>query len=110
MTSRILTFVSCTIYFIVLCTLSIIGLTAIVIGIIGLGLYIPTLNHHKEYYENTCAVRAHQYDVCSQRNDLTCYSVEWSVNYIISNQVPERYLFFTIKTSSAHPMDSLTLF
>lgn len=105
MTSRILTFVSCTIYFAVLCTLFIIALTAIVVGIIGVGLYIPTVNHYNEYNENTCAVMAHQYDVCSQRNDLTCYSVQWSVEYVI--ETPDRYIFSTIKKTYKTPEAAL---
>lgn len=107
MTSRILTFVSCTIYFVVLCTLSIIGLTAIVIGIVGLGLYIPTVNYYNEYNENICTVLSHHYDICSQQKDLTCYSVEWSVEYNILNETLDQYVFSTIKKTYKTPDDAL---
>ena len=108
MTSRILTFVSCTIYFTVLCALSIIGLAAIVVGIIGLGLYIPTLNHYNEFKENTCLIITHQYDICSQGNDLTCYSVQWSVEYSIMNELSDRYIFSTIKKTYKTPDEALS--
>ena len=107
MPCRVLTDVTCTLYFMILCTLFIMGLIALVIGIVGLGLYIPTANYSNEYEENSCLILAHQYDLCNQLSASNCYSAQWSVEYNILNQSPDRYVFSTIKKKYKTPEDAL---
>jgi hypothetical protein len=96
MASRILTCVSCTLYFSFFVTITAIGLTAIVIGLIGLGIYVPTLINYNSYSKSTCYIIDHDYDTCRRQNDISCYSVMWSVEYIVSNYSSERCIFSTI--------------
>lgn len=107
MVCRVLTYVTCTSYFIILCIIFITGLTALVIGIIGLGLYIPTADYFNEYNENSCMILAHQYDLCNQQSATNCYSAQWSVEYDILNESPDRYVFSTIKKKYETPEDAL---
>lgn len=95
MASRILTCVSCTLYLTFLIILTAIGLTSIIVGFVGLGLYIPTLINYNSYSSNSCFVLDHEYDTCHLRNDI-CYSVMWSVEYTISNRTSQSYMFSTI--------------
>jgi len=107
MASRILTFVSCTLYFCILCTLTVIGLTSIIIAFIGVGLYIPTLINYNAYSSNNCFVLSHIYDTCQQQSGGTCYSDTWSVQYIVSNRTSQRYQFATITLSFGKATDAL---
>jgi len=95
MASRILTCVSCTLYFFCLITLTTIGLTSIIVGFVGLGLYIPTLINYNTYITNVCSVIDREYTICEQQNNI-CYSVMWSVEYLVLNQTSESYIFSTI--------------
>jgi hypothetical protein len=116
MASRILTCVSCTLYLSFLVTLTITGLTSIIIGFIGLGLYIPTFINSKAYTANTCLILDHEYDTCRQQNDDSqppCYSITWSVEYTISSSTSEHYTFSSITKfydSSIEALDELKTF
>lgn len=106
MASRILTFVSCTLYFTLLVILTAIGLTSIIIGFVGLGLYIPTFINYHAYSSNSCLVIDHEYDTCHLRDDI-CYSVMWSVEYGVSNRTYYRYIFSTITQFYDTPQEAL---
>jgi hypothetical protein len=116
MASRILTCVSCTLYFSFLVTLTAIGLISIVVGFIGLGLYIPTFINSKAYTSDTCSILDHDYDPCQQQNDTSdtsCYSVVWSVEYTILVSTSERHKFSTITQNydtSVEALDNLRIY
>lgn len=98
-TSQILTLVSCTLYCSVVTIVTIIGLTSIVIGFIGLGLYIPTYTNYYIYSETTCLIIDHEYNECHQGDAAaqnTCYSIMWIVEYMIIDSIPDCYVFSTI--------------
>ncbi len=107
MASRILTCVSCTLYVCIICTLTVIGLTAIVIAFIGIGLYIPTLINYNSYSSNNCFVISHTYGTCQQQSGATCFSDMWSVRYIISNRTSQYYVFATITLTFSKSTDAL---
>ena len=110
MSSRILKMVSCTLCFSVVATLTVVGLTSIVIGFVGLGLYIPSYINYKVYTEDTCSILNHQYNECNQEtsgSQNTCYSITWSVEYLISDSVSDRYIFSTITETYATSMKAL---
>ena len=112
MASRILTCVSCILYF----SFPVIGLIAIVIGFIGLGLYIPIYINSTRYKINTCLIHNHEYDTCYQGKSLfqdSCYSIKWSVEYIISNSTSDRFIFSTITQiyrTSIEALDQLKIY
>jgi hypothetical protein len=106
MASRILTIVSCTLYFVFLVILTAIGVTSIIIAFVGLGLYIPTLINYNTYSSNICYVIDHEYDTCHLTNSI-CYTVMWSVEYRITNQTFERYIFSTITETYNTPVVAL---
>jgi len=106
MASRILTVVSCTLYFSFLVILTAIGVTSIIIGFVGLGLYIPTLINYNAYSSNICYVVDHEYDTCHLTNDI-CYTVMWSVEYPITNQTSEGYIFSSITETYNTPLVAL---
>jgi hypothetical protein len=108
MASRILTCVSCTLYVCILSILTVIGLTAIVIALIGVGLYIPTLINYNSYISNSCFIISHTYGTCQQQNSVTCFSDMWSVRYSISNRTSQHYLFATITLTFSKSTDALT--
>ena len=89
MASRILTFVSCTLYFFLLFTFTIIGFASFIIGSIGVGFFIPTSRIYNTYKTTTCLIVDVDYDTCTD----SCYYVMWSVEYYISSQ----YTFSTIQ-------------
>ena len=100
MASRVVTFVSCTLYVTLLIGSTVIGLAPFVIGTIGLGLYIPTSIIYNSYKNNTCFILDLQYDSCNSVHHFfqdTCYSIMWSVEYYIVNSTSNRYVFSTIK-------------
>ena len=105
MASRILTFVSCTLYFSFLVIFTMIGLTSVIIGFVGLGLYIPTLINSNAYEKNTCFIIDHEYDTCHRQNDLSCYSIMWSVEYTASDS----FIFSTITKIYETPKEALDI-
>ncbi|UJR30752.1 hypothetical protein I4U23_018272 [Adineta vaga] len=99
MASRIGIFLSRTAYFTTVLILTVIGLTSIVIGFIGLGLYIPTSKNYQLYSKTICSILDHEYDNCEHGiyiSPTTCFSIMWSVEYIISNSASDRYVYSTI--------------
>jgi len=116
MASRIVTCVSCTLYLCFLVTLTIIGLTSVTIGFIGLGLYVPTFINSKAYISNICSIIDHEYDTCRQQNDdsqIPCFSIMWSVEYTISNSTYATYKFSTITElydTSREALDALKIY
>ncbi|CAF1309047.1 unnamed protein product [Adineta steineri] len=99
MVSRFFSCVSSTVWFFTIAILTITGLTAIVIGLVGLGLYIPISMNYYEYTKSTCSIISHKYEDCQHGNTIslnTCFSVMWSVEYILQNSIPDRYIFSTI--------------
>jgi hypothetical protein len=92
MSSRILTFVSCTLYFFLLLNFTIIGFASFILGSVGIGLFIPTLLNYESYQNNTCFIVDLEYDRCQD----SCYYVIWSVEYYILNSPSSQYTFSTI--------------
>jgi len=110
MASRILTCFQCTLPCSIVSTLVVIGLTSAVIGFVGLGLYIPTYINYNAYSENICFILNYEYNECQQENtdsQNTCYSIKWSVEYIISDPVSDRYIFSTITEAYDTSMKAL---
>lgn len=89
MASRILTFVSCTVYVFLLLTFTIIGFASFIIGSIGTGLYIPTERTFNTFHNNTCQIVDIDYGPCQD----SCYFIMWSVEFYVSSQ----YVFSTIR-------------
>lgn len=88
MASRILTCVSCTLYLFLLISFTIIGFASLIVGAIGVGLYIPTSQTYNNYNNNTCFIVDVKYDACID----SCYYITWSVEY----HATRRYSFSTI--------------
>ena len=110
MASRIRTFFSHTAYFTTVLILTVIGSAAIVIGFIGLGLYIPTLKNYESYAQSICTVIDHEYDNCAHGiyiSTTTCFSVMWSVQYTVSNSASDSYVFSTITQIYQQSVDAL---
>jgi hypothetical protein len=76
MASRVLTCVSCTLYFSFLVAFTAVGLTAIIIGFVGLGLYIPTSIIYNSLQTNTCLIIDHEYDTCNQDIAISRYILD----------------------------------
>ena len=64
MASRILTFVSCTLYLSFLIIITVVGFTSIIIGFVGLGLYISSSLNFNSYNSTLCFVIDYDYDIC----------------------------------------------
>jgi hypothetical protein len=99
MASRVVTFISCTLYVTLLIGSALIALAPFVVGTIGVGLYIPTSIIYDLYKNNTCFILDLQYDSCNSVNKFfqdTCYSIMWSVEYYILNSTSSLYVFTTI--------------
>ncbi|CAF0810602.1 unnamed protein product [Rotaria sordida] len=90
MASRILSFVSCTLYFFFLINFTIIGLTSFIIGVVGIGRFIPTHITYTTHKNTTCFIVDVDYDICQD----SCYCVMWSIEYHISKS--HKYTFSTI--------------
>jgi len=99
MASRILTFVSCTLYLFILVNFTIIGFASFIVGSIGVGLYVPTFMTYKSYENTTCFIVDIECDTCQD----SCYYIMWSVEYYISSQ----YTFSTI-TQTYDTSDEIT--
>jgi hypothetical protein len=92
MASRIVSFVSCTLYFILLVNLTIIGFASLLVGCIGAGLFKSTSITYDHYKNTTCFIVDMEYDTCEN----SCYYVMWSVEYYISNSTSSQYTFSAI--------------
>lgn len=102
MASRILTFVSCTLYFFLLLNITIIGFASLIVGSVGVGLFIPTLVTYDSYQNNTCLIVDIEYDTCGD----SCYYIMWSVEYYRLNQTSSQYTFSTI-TQTYNTLDEI---
>jgi hypothetical protein len=107
MFSRISTVVSCILHFYFLVTITVIGLASIIIGFVGLGMYVPTLINYNSYNKNICYIMDHEYDICTRKNDVSCYSLMWYVEYTVTNQTSDRYMFSTITKFYETPVQAL---
>lgn len=92
MASRILTFVSCTLYFFLLLNFTIIGFASLIVGSVGVGLFIPTLITYDSYKMSTCLIVDIEFDSCGN----SCYYIMWSVEYYLLNQTSNQYIFSTL--------------
>ncbi|CAF3316021.1 unnamed protein product [Rotaria socialis] len=92
MSSRIVTLVSVTLYFVLIISFTIIGFASLIVGAVGLANFIPTYKAFKTYRNNTCLIVDIDYDWCPD----TGYCVMWSVEYYISNAAYTQLLFSTI--------------
>ncbi|CAF0793162.1 unnamed protein product [Rotaria sp. Silwood1] len=90
MASRILTLVSCTLYIFLLVTFTIIGVASLIVGVVGVGRYIPTKAAHRTHKNVTCLIVDVDYDSCQH----SCYYVMWSVEYRVAKS--NKYTFSTI--------------
>ncbi|CAF2518110.1 unnamed protein product [Rotaria sp. Silwood2] len=90
MASRIVTFVSCTLYLFFLVIITIIGLASFIIGIIGVSRFISTHVAWTAHKHVTCLIVDVDYDSCQD----SCYYVMWSVVYHVSKF--NKYTFSTI--------------
>jgi len=108
MASRILTFVSCTLYLSFLIIITVVGFTSIIIGFVGLGLYISSSLNFNSYNSTLCFVIDHDYDTCHQQNEDLCFLIMWSVEYTVPNSdVSDRYIFSTITKTYDTPQKAL---
>lgn len=92
MASRIIACIACTLYFCLLISITIIGFGSMIVGAVGIGLYIPTSTTYDSYKNNTCAIIDVDYDSCID----SCYYVMWSVKYRVSYGKTRQYTFSTI--------------
>jgi len=92
MASRILTFVSCTLYLFLLINFTIIGFASFIIGSVGVGLFVPKFITYQAYENSTCFIVDIEHDTCQD----SCYYIMWSVEYYITNITSSQYTFSTI--------------
>lgn len=92
MASRLLSFVSCTLYFSIIISFTIIGFVSLIVGAVGLARFIPTYVTYNTYMKNLCFVIDSDYDIGTD----SYYTATWSVQYYASNGTSDQSIYSTI--------------